>query len=87
MWRRARESTEKVNNRRRRAGNEMEKMDFSDRDYRGEKNPNRKLTREKVMEIRRLCAEGVMVKDVAARFGVSSSSISDIRHGKAWGTV
>jgi DNA-binding NarL/FixJ family response regulator len=43
-----------------------------------------KLTREQVEEIKRLRTGGMMVKDVASRFGVVPSTIVHIMKGRSW---
>ncbi len=51
----------------------------------GELNRNARLTEAAVIEIRRLCAEGMATpRDIAARFGVSPSHISGIRSRRTW---
>ena len=51
----------------------------------GEKSSNAKLTERGVNEIRRLLAGGTLTqREIAARFGVSRSLISLIKHGHAW---
>lgn len=55
------------------------------RDNKGEKHPGAKLTQENVDEIRLLVSQGATQKLVAALFDVSTSRISSIIRGKAWG--
>jgi hypothetical protein len=54
---------------------------------RGEQHPLTTLTDEQVREIRRLRAEGMILKDLGARFGVHLSTIHLIVKGKHWGHV
>ncbi len=56
-------------------------------DHSGEGNPAAKLTREDVIEIRRLLALGEMQKDVADKFRVSRSLISGISRNIVWRKV
>lgn len=44
-----------------------------------------KLTLEQVRLIRYLLSTGTMIKDIATQFGVGRGTISEIKHGKAWG--
>lgn len=50
----------------------------------GSQKPASKLTERDVVEIRRHLESGMLVREVAARFGVSTAPISCIKHGKAW---
>lgn len=50
----------------------------------GEDHHFAKLTNEKVREIRRLCAAGVRHRQIARCYGISPSTVSDIRTGKLW---
>lgn len=50
---------------------------------RGGRNPRAKLTADDVREIRSL-NDQIVEKEIAERFGVSSSNISAIRRGKSW---
>lgn len=52
-------------------------------------NPSRskKLTIEKVTEIRRLCALGVYQKEVGAMFGICQATVSSIHRMKIWNTT
>ena len=59
--------------------------DHRTRDNKGEKHPGAKLTQENVDKIRLLVSQGATQKSVAALFGVSTSCISSIIRGKAWG--
>jgi hypothetical protein len=50
----------------------------------GETNGQAKLTATDVLEIRRLAADGMMQKEIAARFGVGPGAVSSIVRGKNW---
>jgi plasmid maintenance system antidote protein VapI len=52
----------------------------------GENNGNAKLTWEKIAEIRQRYRDGERQKDLAAEFGVTSSLIGHIIHGRVWVT-
>jgi DNA-binding NarL/FixJ family response regulator len=43
-----------------------------------------KLTDATVTEIKRLLLEGMTQRDVAARFGISQSTVSHVKLGKTW---
>ncbi len=61
-----------------------------DRDNKGHTartTPNAKLTREQVIEIRKLLESNVMHKEIAHRHSIAPSVISNIRHGKTWADV
>lgn len=51
---------------------------------RGSEHWNAKLTEAKVREIRKLAAQGMMLKDIAPQFGVNRSIISRIVAGLWW---
>lgn len=51
---------------------------------RGERCPAAKLTEQEVAEIRRLVNQGIPQKQLAARFGVSRPTVSEIVSGKTW---
>ena len=51
---------------------------------RGTRQGHARLTAEQVLEIRRRLAAGEMQRDVAARFGVHKTTISQIKRGKNW---
>lgn len=53
---------------------------------RGEKAPGAKLTQENVIEIRRLLGS-MMQKSLAAKYGVSRATISDIAGGRTWSHI
>lgn len=46
-----------------------------------------KLTADEVKEVRALLAEGVKGTTIAARYGVSNVTISDIKTGRSWGVL
>ncbi len=51
----------------------------------GENNPNHKLTKEKVIQIKILLKEGKLTqREIAYMFGVSQKTISKIKTGKYW---
>jgi len=50
----------------------------------GERNPQAKLTEEQVVEIRHLCASGLLQREVAALFGITQTTVSGIVQGKKW---
>jgi len=50
----------------------------------GETNPSAKLTAADVAEVRHLLHQGATGVELAARFGVSKSTISNIRKGQTW---
>lgn len=50
----------------------------------GEKSPNSKLTAAQVNEIRELVAKGVKQKDIAPKFGISSSNVSKLMTKASW---
>ena len=50
----------------------------------GEKHPNAKLTEAKVIEIRRLSADGVTQREIAARFGVTREAVSRVVRRENW---
>jgi predicted DNA-binding protein YlxM (UPF0122 family) len=51
---------------------------------RGSKNPCAKLTEDQIGEIRNLLKDGFRQTDIAERFGVRQTTISDIALGKRW---
>lgn len=55
--------------------------------HRGESHSLAKLTEEKVAEIKKLLAEGVMQKEVAKKMNISKTTISLIHSGKRWASV
>ncbi len=54
------------------------------RDNKGVRNGSAKLTAEKVVEIRRDRAAGVLLKDLARKHGVSLTTISGAARGRNW---
>ena len=50
----------------------------------GENHGNAKLTDENVISIRKLLSEGAKGKMLAEEFGVSKTTISEIKHKKVW---
>lgn len=52
---------------------------------RGDRCPVAKLTEADVREIRRLLAGGTVQREIATRFGVDQSNISQINRGHSWG--
>lgn len=54
---------------------------------RGERQWQHKLTEQGVREIRALIAQGIKYEDIAAQYDVSRTTISHIRHRKAWAHV
>jgi hypothetical protein len=52
---------------------------------RGEAKPNAKLTRDAVLEIRRLIASGISQSNIAKRFSVCQQTICNINRRKLWG--
>jgi len=53
----------------------------------GTDHPNAKLTEKDIPEIRKLIADGVMLKDIAKQFGVCIQQISKIKHNRRWNHV
>lgn len=54
---------------------------------RGESNPKAKLTETKAAQIKRLLADEVHPRDIAAQFGVGESTVRRIKTGESWGYV
>jgi len=50
------------------------------------RSPLAKLTDADVAEIRRLIAQGLTQTDIGSRFGVSRTTIGDIKRGRRWAT-
>ncbi len=48
------------------------------------KNPYGKLAKEQVLEVRRLCLEGLSYSKVGKLFGISGENVSDIHKRKIW---
>ncbi len=55
--------------------------------FKGSSHPAAKLTEEKVAEIKVALTAGERGIDIAARFGCSVHTVSNIRTGKQWGHV
>ena len=53
-------------------------------DMSGDKHPQKIVTGEQVIEMRKLYAEGVMQKDLAKRFGLKCNSVSYIVNRRNW---
>lgn len=64
--------------------NMQDMWDRGKRDATGENNPNAKLGNDDVEEIRERSAAGATNEELAAEFGVSSSTISMIVTGRRW---
>ncbi len=54
------------------------------RSNRGEKSPGSKLTEKQVLEIRALCIEGVLQREIAIRFGIARRTVSMIFTRETW---
>lgn len=65
----------------------MRDMSGRDRSNHGSRNPNARLTEEKVGYIKALLAAGYQHKEIAQAFGVSRPTISYIAEGKTWRRV
>lgn len=57
------------------------------RQQQGSRHAHAKLDETKVAEIRRRAAGGEMKKGLAAEFGISPQTVSDILHGRLWNHV
>ena len=55
-----------------------------DRQAKGETNGRAKLTEREVMKIKRLIKEGIRITDIASRFDVGITTISEIKAGRTW---
>ena len=55
-----------------------------DRQAKGETNGRAKLTEREVMKIKRLIKEGIRITDIAGRFDVGITTISEIKAGRTW---
>lgn len=62
----------------------MKDMARKNRHSYGEKSPNSKLTVDQVREIRALVLRGVPQKEIAPRFGISTSNISKLTTKVSW---
>ena len=52
----------------------------------GERHGSHKLTKDEVLEIRKLLAEGERLqRDIGDKFGVNRRTVSNIKHGNTWG--
>lgn len=58
--------------------------DFKQRQAKGEKNGNCKLTKKQVAKIKELSASGLSSRKVGRIFGISKTHVLYIRGGKAW---
>lgn len=67
-----------------RAGDGGSKMKRLTGTCKGINNPAHKLTPYNVHEIRCLCLEGYTYRYLAKKFGVCTSTIGNINHGKTW---
>lgn len=68
-------------------GTQQQNIDYKvslNRQNKGEKVNTAKLTEEQVIEIRKLMADGVSVKTVAVMYGMSDTTIYDIKKRKIW---
>lgn len=50
----------------------------------GERSGRARLTNEKVLELRRMYADGVRVEDLAARFGIAVPGVTSVAIGRVW---
>lgn len=62
----------------------MHDMVLKRRSALGERNPRGKLFPEQVLEIRRLCEEGVPQKKLAERFGVNVLAVNRVVRRASW---
>jgi hypothetical protein len=62
----------------------MKIRDEAGNSIRGRRNPKAKLTLAQVAEIRRRSTSGEALKPIADDFGVSRSTVSQIKHGNIW---
>jgi DNA-binding transcriptional regulator YiaG len=68
-------------------GTHLENMkDMTDRkrQCRGENSPFAKLTEKDIPEIRKMLQDGIKMTDIAKRYNVSRSTISNIKRRKTW---
>ena len=56
-------------------------------EMRGEKSPNAKLTDEMVRQMRQWRSEGVMLREIAVRAGVSLSTAKSVIYRRRWSHV
>lgn len=69
--------------RQRKGDNHPARIDPS-RQVRGERHGQAKMTAGKVVELRRLLANGLSIADGAKRFGIDSKTVRDIQARKIW---
>jgi hypothetical protein len=50
----------------------------------GERHPRAKLTAEQVAEIRKLRSSGMLLRELAARFGIGTSYAGEVARGDRW---
>lgn len=65
-------------------GKESWSANHMDRMARGERHGMSKLSPEQVLEIKSLLREGVSGEELARRYGVVPTTISEIKHGNTW---
>lgn len=65
----------------------MADMAAKGRSTAGERNPGAKLSAADVVEIRRLHGEGLLQREIAARFGVQRHAVGMILRGERWSCV
>lgn len=53
----------------------------------GPNNPNSKLTREQVLEVRRLYAEGMETKDIAKIYGITRASAYQVATRRRYASI
>lgn len=63
---------------------EETKIKMSESALKGEKNNSSKLTKSDVLKIRELSKEGMYLKDISQKFGVSKSNIFSVVNRKTW---
>lgn len=64
-----------------------QKMSFNHADFRGDKHPFSKLSDADVKKIKVLIVGGMQQKEIAVKFGVATSTISNINTGKTWSHI
>jgi len=52
--------------------------------YRGSRHPRAKITESDVLKMKALRTQGMLLKDIGARFDVSPDCVSSIMHGRTW---
>lgn len=70
-----------------RSENQLHKIHVLGKGLEGERNPQRKLTKEKVLIIYQMAKNGVCYTEISKQFGISRSVISGIKNGKNWNNV